>query len=67
MNPKGMANKPEQNLSSESGAHLQQWAGSRDKNLLVLRSRPRFFLDISFYRTSLRGFECNGDISPVKP
>jgi hypothetical protein len=28
--------QPEQNLSSESGARLQQWAGSRDNNLLVL-------------------------------
>ena len=33
------------------GAHLQQWAGRRDKNLLALRSRGAFFLDIPFYRT----------------
>ena len=29
-----------------------QWAGSRDKNLLGLRPRGAFFLDIPFYRTS---------------
>jgi 4-aminobutyrate aminotransferase len=46
-----MANSQSKTSPANRGAHLQQWAGSRDKNLLVLRSRPRFFLDISFYRT----------------
>ena len=40
-----MDNKP--NLSREVKL---QWAGSRDRNL-VLRSRRSFFLDIPFYRT----------------
>jgi hypothetical protein len=40
-----MDNKP--NLSREVKL---QWAGSREKKSR-LRSRPNFFLDISFYRT----------------
>jgi len=48
----GMANQPEQDLPSESRGHTyRQWAGSRDKNPLGLRSRQSFFLDIPFYRT----------------
>src|SRR5216683_7550675 len=39
-------------LSSKSEGHVhRQWAGSRDKNLLGVRSRENFFLDIPFYRT----------------
>src|SRR5216683_5892853 len=38
-------------LSSKSEGHAhRQWAGSRDKNLLGVRSRENFFLDIPFYR-----------------
>jgi hypothetical protein len=52
MKPTGRADKPEQNPSSEiGGGTYRQWAGSRDKNLLDLRSKENFFLDIPFYRT----------------
>jgi hypothetical protein len=37
---------PEQN----GGRSNRQWAGYRDINPLVLRSREKFFLDIPFYR-----------------
>jgi hypothetical protein len=37
---------PEQN----KGRSYRQWAGYRDINPLVLRSRQKFFLDIPFYR-----------------
>jgi hypothetical protein len=50
MKPAGMATS-QQNLSSNRGHNYRQWAGSRDKNLLALRSGQRFFLDIPFYRT----------------
>src|SRR3954466_6680319 len=35
------------------GHSHRQWAGDRDQNHLVLRSRQKFVLDIPFYRTSL--------------
>src|SRR5258708_3779313 len=54
------------NLSSKSEGHAhRQWAGSRDKNLLAVRSRENFFLDIPFYRTSLF-IELSGSI-PLQP
>jgi hypothetical protein len=37
--------------TSSASRSTSQWAGSRDKNLLVFRSREKFFLDIPFYRT----------------
>src|ERR1700682_3939742 len=49
--PQGWQTTQSKTSRANRGAHLQQWAGSRDKNLLVLRSRERFFLVISFYRT----------------
>jgi hypothetical protein len=36
----------------EGHTHMQ-WAGSRDENLLGVRSREKLFLDIPFYRTHL--------------
>src|ERR1035437_3216920 len=38
-------------LDRNRGGTYRKWAGSRDKNLLGLRSRKNFFLDIPFYRT----------------
>jgi len=44
-----MAKQPEQNLSSQSrGTLTDSGLGSRDTNLLGLRSRQRFFLDFLF-------------------
>jgi hypothetical protein len=51
MKPRGRTDKPEQNPSRRIGGTYRQWAGCRDKNLLGLRSREKFFLDIPFYRT----------------
>ena len=54
MKLKGMANQPEAKPLDRIGGHAyREWAGCRDKNLLGLRSRQNFFLDIPFYRTSL--------------
>ena len=36
---------------SKSGCSYRQWAGERDPNPLVLRSRQKFFLDFPFHRT----------------
>jgi len=48
----GNGKQAKTNLSSKSrGTLTRQWAGSRDKNLLGVRSRGNFSLDIPFYRT----------------
>src|SRR5712664_2864061 len=48
----GNGKQAKANLPSKSEGHAhRQWAGSRDKNLLGVRSRENFFLDIPFYRT----------------
>src|SRR5271168_4148461 len=48
----GNGKQAKTNLSSKSrGTLTGQWAGSRDKNLLGVRSRGNFSLDIPFYRT----------------
>src|ERR1700704_1505206 len=49
--PQGWQTSQSKTPRANRGAHLQQWAGSRDQNLLALRSRRNFFLDIPFYRT----------------
>jgi hypothetical protein len=52
MKPAGMANQPEQDLSSESNCTLtDSGLDLETKNPLGLRSRRSFFLDIPFYRT----------------
>src|ERR1017187_8919843 len=38
-------------LDRIGGHAYREWAGCRDQNLLGLRSRQNFFLDIPFYRT----------------
>src|SRR6202022_135403 len=43
-------------LERIEGHTHRQWAGSRDKNLLGVRSRGNFFLDIPFYRTQRTRF-----------
>jgi hypothetical protein len=50
MNPLGKEQTSQIKTSSASRS-TSQWAGSRDNNLLVFRSREKFFLDIPFYRT----------------
>src|ERR1017187_3123536 len=58
--PHGWQTSQSKTSPANRGAHLQQWARSRDQNLLALRSRRSFFLDIPFCRTHCPGIGPGG-------
>src|SRR5260370_20522545 len=51
-------------LERIEGHTHRQWAGSRDKNLLGVRSRGNFFLDIAFYAIT---WTCSRHLGHLQP